>query len=177
MNEDNFEKKLTKILMIIGTIAIVIVILVYFPWGGDKAKIAKEYEYLDNTHVYEYITMDEIKSKIDSGETFHLYLGSNKLSKVNYFVYYVNELAEEYKVEKVYYLNYSKLSQDDLTYLQQKSTPELKVSTPTMIYFKKNEIEGISKAYDISCIRNFSADYESNYWLLLKDYFRYCYSD
>lgn len=173
---DNVEKKMVKIVMIVAAIAIVIVVLVYFPWGGEKGKIRGEYDFLEtNEHVFSYITMEEIKTKIDSGETFHLYLGNSKLENVNYFVYYVDELAKEYGENTVFYLDYTDMSQDDLTYIRERSSIEITTSEPTMIYFKRDIVDNISKAFDVSCIRDLKKDYESNYWLLLQDYFRNCY--
>ena len=174
---DNFEKKLTKIMMILGAVAIVAVILIFFPWGGEKGKIRGEYDFLENNdHVFVYITMDEIKTNIDSGKSFQLYLGNETLKNVNYFVYYVNQLAKNNNEEVVYYLDFVDMSIDDLTYIRAKSSVEVDASVPTMIYFKQDIVENISKAFDISCIRNLK-DYESNYWLLLEDYFRNCYSN
>ncbi|HKM30450.1 MAG TPA: hypothetical protein VJZ51_06840 [Bacilli bacterium] len=174
---DNFEKKLTKIMMILGAVAIVAVILIFFPWGGEKGKIRGEYDFLENNdHVFTYITMDEIKTNIDNGKSFQLYLGNETLNNVNYFVYYVNQLAKNNNEEVVYYLDFFDMSIDDLTYIRSKSSVEVETSVPTMIYFKQDIVENISKAFDISCIRNLK-DYESNYWLLLEDYFRNCYSN
>jgi len=173
---DNFEKKLTKIMMIIAVVGIAIVILVYFPWGGEKGKIRKEYSFLENNeHVFSYITMEEIKTNIETGVTFQLYLGNENLEKVNYFVYYVDQLAKENHEEVVYYLDFEDMSVDDLTYIKTKSSIEVDASLPTMIYFKRDIVDNVSKAFDISCIRNLK-DYESNYWLLLQDYFRNCYN-
>jgi len=172
---DNFEKKLTKIMMIIAAVAIATVILIYFPWGGEKGKIRGEYDFLENNdHVFSYITMDEIKTNIESGVTFQLYLGNEKLEKVNYFVYYVDQLAKENNEEVVYYLDFEDMSIDDLTYIKTKSSIEVDASVPTMIYFKRDIVDNVSKAFDISCIRDVT-DYESNYWPLLQDYFRNCY--
>lgn len=174
---DNFEKKLTKIMLILGAVAIVAVILIFFPWGGEKGKIRGEYDFLENNdHVFTYITMDEIKTNIDNGKSFQLYLGNETLNNVNYFVYYVNQLAKSNNEEVVYYLDFVDMSIDDLTYIRAKSSVEVDASVPTMIYFKQDIVENISKAFDISCIRNLK-DYESNYWLLLEDYFRNCYSN
>lgn len=174
---DNFEKKLTKIMLILGAVAIVAVILIFFPWGGEKGKIRGEYDFLENNdHVFTYITMDEIKTNIDNGKSFQLYLGNETLNNVNYFVYYVNQLAKSNNEEVVYYLDFFDMSIDDLTYIRSKSSVEVETSVPTMIYFKQDIVENISKAFDISCIRNLK-DYESNYWLLLEDYFRNCYSN
>jgi len=119
--------------------------------------------------------MDEIKTNIENGVTFQLYLGNEKLEKVDYFVYYVDQLAKENNEEVVYYLDFDDMSVDDLTYIKMKSSIEVDASLPTMIYFKRDIVDNVSKAFDISCIRNLK-DYESNYWLLLQDYFRNCYN-
>ncbi len=168
--ETRAEKIFYTIVVILGAIAILVIILVNIPWGGDSQKIAKRYEYLETgKHVYQTITKDDLQKKIENGETFQLYVGNNGLDDVDYFVYYANELASSYNVSVIYYLDTEKISNDDLLYLRNNSIDELSIDVPNMIYYENGKASRISSAED------FDKYYGSNYWLLLKDYFEKCY--
>lgn len=168
--ETRAEKIFYAIVVAIGALAVLIIILVNIPWGGDSQKIAKQYEYLEKgEHVFETIESSQLKEKIDNNESFQLFVGNDELSDVDYFVYYANELAKKYNVDKIYYINTSNISSEDVLYLRQNSIDELSIEVPNLIFYE------LGKASRISSAENFDKYYGSNYWLLLKDYFEKCY--
>ena len=168
--ETRAEKIFYAIIMALGAVIIIAIILFNIPWGGDAKRISNEYTYLNyKEHVFTSINIEELKEKIDNNETFQLYIGNNNLENVNYFVYYANELAKDYNVEKIYYLNSKELKDTDILYLKEKSIDELSIDVPTLIYFSSGKANRISSAED------FDKYYGSNYYLLLKDYFINCY--
>ena len=168
--ETRAEKIFYRIVVILGLLAILVIVLVNIPWGGDSAKIAKKYEYLNKgEHVFVTLKEDELKKKIENGDSFQLYIGREDLENVDYFVYYANELAEEYKVSEIYYLDTKKISSETLLYLRQNSIDELSIEVPNLIFYVNGKASRISGAED------FDKYYGSNYYLLLKNYFENCY--
>lgn len=166
--ETRAEKIFYKIVVLLGIVAILIIVLVNVPWGGDKTKIKKEYEYLEKDHVYISIKVDEVKERLESKESFHLYIGNNDITDSGYFVYYANQLAEKYNIKEIYYLNNEKLNDDDILFLKENTISSLSMDTPNLIYFEEGSAKRISSAED------FDEFYGSNYWLLLEDYFENC---
>ncbi len=174
--ETSADKKLGLVMMIIAVVAILIIILVNIPWGGSGAKVAKEYEYLKRDNVFVTVKGKELKQKIESGETFYLYIGSNKQTDADYFVYYADQLAKKFNVDKIYYMPLNKMSNEDLEFIRENSINELSIEVPNMIYFVKDDASGNSKSYRISNVEDFKEYYGSNYWLLLSDFFANCTS-
>lgn len=168
------EKKFNTVVLLIGVIAILIIILVNIPWNGSGSKIMKEYEYLEKDHVFTSIDIDELKEKIESGEEFQLYIGNGDIDGVDYFVYYADQLAKKYDVEKIYYLSSKKMTTSDLEFVRENSINELSMGVPNIIFFEPTE-DGNSKASRISGLEDFEEYYGSNYWLLLEEYFKNCY--
>ena len=170
------EKKFTYILVSVAALAILVVILVNIPWGGDKAKIRREFENLDRDHVYETISYDDVYKKINSGETFQLFIGigenSDGSENVNgrSFAYEANQLAKIYDVKTIYYLRLSDLNEEKLTNL--KVTTSHYVVFPSLFFFEGEEPQ--SRAYEISGLRELE-DYDNNWRNLLTQYFKDCY--
>lgn len=170
------EKKFTYILVSVATLAILVVILLNIPWGGDKAKIRREFENLDKDHVYETISYDEVYKKINSGETFQLFIGSGEnpdgSANINgrSFAYEANQLAKIYNVKTIYYLSLSELNEEELTNL--KVTTSHYVVFPSLFYFESEDPQ--SRAYEISGLRELE-DYDKNWRNLLTQYFTDCY--
>lgn len=175
--ESSADKKLSLVLLIVAIVAIAIIVLVNIPWGGSGAKVAKEYEYLTKDNVFVTIKGDKLKEKIEKGETFYLYIGSNKLDDADYFVYYADQLAKKYGVKEIYYLPINKMTTSDLEFVRENSIVELSIEVPNIIYFIGEEnSEEASKCYRISSTEDIETYYGSNYYLLLKDYFENCAS-
>lgn len=165
------EKKLTLIVAALAFLAIVVVILFNIPWGGDKARINKEYDSLEsNDHVFVSITYGKLIEKIENNETFQLYIGSGELQQAEQFVYTVNKLAKEYGIDTIYYLRSSELSSFEIEDIKGRSSQEL--TLPTLMYWVSDE--GESVAPYISSLKDFEEDYYSNWSILLTEYFEEC---
>lgn len=173
--ESSSDKKLSLVLLIVAIVAILIIVLVNIPWGGSGAKVAKDYEYLKNDNVFVTIKSDKLKEKIEKGETFFLYIGSNKLNDADYFVYYADQLAKQYGVSEIFYLPLNKMTTSDLEFVRENSIVELSVEVPNLIYFVgEGNLNEASKCYRISSVEDIDKYYGSNYWLLLQDFFKNC---
>lgn len=173
------EKKFTYILVSVATLAILIVILLNIPWGGDSAAIRKEFGNLDKDHVYESISYDEVYSKINSGETFQLFIGFGTYADGTpnvdgrSFAYEANELAEIYNVKTIYYINLPSLNEEQITNL--KVTTSHYITFPSLFYFEQEgELDSI--AYNISSLKDFE-DFDNNWRSLLTQYFKDCYEN
>lgn len=166
------EKKLAYILFSVAFVAILIVILVSIPWGGDKARINREYDSLeDKNHVFVTISFDDVMSNIEKGKTFQLYIGSSELQQGEQFVYETNELAKKYKIDTIYYLHSDDLTDEQITKIKNES--DNTISFPTLIYWEEDGTR--STAFHISSLKNFERDYNSNWNDLLTEYFENCY--
>lgn len=173
------EKKFTYILVSTAALAILIVILLNIPWGGDRGTIMREFESLDKDHVYETISYDEVYKKINSGETFQLFIGHGKnadgtpYTDGTSFAYEADKLAKIYNVETIYYLNLPSLNEEQITNL--KVTTSHYISFPTLIYFE-SESDVSSIAYNISSLKELG-DFDYNWRSLLTQYFKDCYEN
>ncbi|NLD26766.1 MAG: hypothetical protein GX661_05340 [Acholeplasmataceae bacterium] len=163
------EKKFTLIVVALALVAIVVVILVNLPWGGDKAAIDKEYESLDRDHVFESIDFDEFFRKIENNETFQIYIGSNKLNQVEYFVAAANKYAKEREIKTIYYLRSSELTTEQLDTIKQASS--LEITLPTLMYWMSGETK--SEAHHISSLEKI--ENYPNWDALVRVYFERCY--
>ena len=71
----------------------------------------KEYESLTSKdHVFKSIKYQDLMERIERGETFQVYIGSNELEEANQFVYETNKIAKEFNVKTIYYLRLNSLS-------------------------------------------------------------------
>ncbi|HOH18625.1 MAG TPA: hypothetical protein PK087_04810 [Bacilli bacterium] len=166
------EKKLTYIVLSVAAFAILLVILLSIPWGGDKAAIDKEYDSLNGRdHVFTTISFDSVMEKIAAGETFQVYIGSAALPTAEQFVYETNKLAKSLNVATIYYLRSDKLTEDQITKIKIESS--MAISFPTLIYWENDG--ATSTAFNISSLKDFSGSYQSNWSILLSEYFNDCY--
>jgi hypothetical protein len=168
------EKKFTYILFAIAAAAILIVVLVSIPWGGDKGRINREYESLtSNDHVFVSINFDDVMKKINNNETFQVYVGSSTLPQGEQFVFETNKISKQYGIDTVYYLNYAELTDDQITKIKNNSSSE--TTFPTLIYWVTDDYKNTSTTVNISGLKNLEADYHSNWSELLTEYFENCY--
>lgn len=166
------EKKLTYIVISVAAFAILLVILFSIPWGGDKAAIDKEYDSLDGRdHVFTTISYPEVMSKIAAGDTFQVYIGSASLTQAEQFVFETNKLGKSFQIETIYYLHYDELTEDQITKIKIESSTA--ISFPTLIYWENDG--ATSTAFNISSLKDFSGSYQSNWSILLTEYFNDCY--
>ena len=108
------EKKFIWIVFAAMMVAIVVVILVNIPWGGDKSKIAKAYDSLTRDNVFETTTVDELKDLVATNEDFYVVFAAPNITDVNQFMYEVNYEAKENEVTKIYYVVSQGLTNSEL---------------------------------------------------------------
>jgi hypothetical protein len=165
------EKKFTIITVSIAFLAIVVVILLSIPWGGDKAAIDREYNSLEGSdHVFETLDFEEFFTKINNNETFQVYIGSSEIPEAEQFVYTTNKIAKEREIKTIYYLRSSDLDEGQLEQIKYASS--LEMTLPTLMYWVSGELE--SEAPFISSLKDLD-DY-INWNQLLNEYFDECYS-
>jgi len=172
-NENPNEKKFYFIVIGVGVFAILLVILFSIPWGGDKKAIMDEYDSLDKRdHVFVSIDYKELMNKIEKGDTFQVYVGSNELEQANQFVYEVNKLAKQFNIKTVYYLRLHELTNEQLTNVKIES--DMNISFPSMIYWEGDGIDR-SVSHHISGLK----EYENygNWLTLLTEYFEQCFEE
>lgn len=167
------EKKFTYILVGLAVIAIIIVILIYVPLGGDRTQIRREFGNLDKDHVFKSITYEEVFEKINSGEEFQLFVGSSQTVSDKSFAYEANKLAKEYNIKTIYYLRLYNLTETQLTNLKVETSRY--VEFPSLFYFELDEDTNKSFAYNISGLKDLE-EYSNNWQLLLTQYFEECYN-
>lgn len=172
MEKEINEKRLLKILLSIAAIAIIAVILIYIPWGGEKATFRKEFNIEDKEHVFDEIEFDKLEKMINQEKEFQVFLGSPKDEESSQFVYEANELAKEYDVEVIYYVNSDDLTEENRNYLLGYFSDVMEF--PTLAYFSSND--GEYMLYPASSWKDYKNDYASNWYKLLKEYFEQCYS-
>jgi hypothetical protein len=168
------DKKLYYIVIGLGLFAILLVILLSIPWGGDKKAIMKEYESLTSKdHVFKSIKYQDLMERIERGETFQVYIGSNELEEANQFVYEVNKIAKEFNVKTIYYLRLNSLSTAELTNIKIES--DMNISFPTLIYWEGDNASR-SVAHHISSLKD-PRHYYYNWFDLLTEYFEQCFEE
>lgn len=113
VERSKFEKYYNIIIVALAVIAIAVVLIIFIPKSGKSNEYTRDYEYLPYENVYEKISIDDLKNKINEKETFHLVVCDSSLKDANYFMYYLNELAIEEEVSKVYYIKVSDLKGSD----------------------------------------------------------------
>lgn len=168
------DKKLYYIVIGLGLFAILLVILLSIPWGGDKKAIMKEYESLTSKdHVFKSIKYQDLMERIERGETIQVYIGSNELEEANQFVYETNKIAKEFNVKTIYYLRLNSLSTAELTNIKIES--DMNISFPTLIYWEGDNASR-SVAHHISSLKDPSY-YDYNWYVLLTEYFEQCFEE
>lgn len=98
-----------KNLLIIGIIifAFISTFLIYRGCANDNKdniKFSKEYSTVDENNVFTYRTLSEIINIMEKG-TGVVYLGFPECPWCNAYVKYLNEVAKEVGIEKIYYYN------------------------------------------------------------------------
>lgn len=151
--------------IILGVVLVAIIVLVIFSAykyfskentvlekKTDAEKFALEYTKLTNDNVFVYRNIDEIIRIFEHG-TGIVYLGFPECPWCQEYVYYLNETAKEYGVEKIYYFNilgdrdnntdnYLKLVDILDEYLQYDEEGNKRIYVPAVIAIKDGEILG-----------------------------------
>ena len=155
--------KKEKIILFVVLVAIIVLVIFsaykYFSKENtvlekktDAEKFALEYTKLTNDNVFVYRNIDEIIRIFEHG-TGIVYLGFPECPWCQEYVYYLNETAKEYGVEKIYYFNilgdrdnntdnYLKLVDILDEYLQYDEEGNKRIYVPAVIAIKDGEILG-----------------------------------
>ena len=118
----------------------------------DGEKFSQEYTELDQDNVYVFRSIDEIINILEKG-TGIVYLGFPECQWCQRYVKYLNEVAKEMGLEKIYYYNiredrnnntekYLKIVSILEDYLQNDEEGNKRIYVPSVIAVKKGEIVG-----------------------------------
>ena len=118
----------------------------------DGEKFSQEYTELDQDNVYVFRSIDEIINILEKG-TGIVYLGFPECQWCQRYVKYINEVAKEMGLEKIYYYNiredrnnntekYLKIVSILEDYLQNDEEGNKRIYVPSVIAVKKGEIVG-----------------------------------
>ena len=146
--------------IIIGIILLIIIGIGVFVFSLNKEEdkipdgevFAEEYNEVDENNVYVYRTMDEIIKILENG-TGVVYLGFPECKWCQRYVKYLNEVAYEEDIEKIYYYNikedrenntenYQKIIELLGDYVPYDEEGNRKIYVPAVIYVKNGEIVG-----------------------------------
>ena len=142
--------------------------------GGDKARMARHFESLDGTNVFEILTYGELGHFLNSG-TGILVFCVKESPWCNRYLGYVNEVAKENNIEKVYYYDisrdrdsntslYRKVIEKTQEHLQRNDKGNHFKLTPDLYVFKNGEIIGRNN-YTAGMVGNITPE---EYWTNLK---------
>jgi len=115
--ENNFVQ---WIISIAGALAIIgIVVLAFFIFGdnSEESKIRNEFPSLKDEEVlvYKTIKLEDLQELISIGDQFFILLGAKDFKNSDTIAFNMNEQAILLGVDKVFYLNLSKLNEANLT--------------------------------------------------------------
>lgn len=101
LQDQEFSKKEKKVFGIIGIVCaalMILVIIITVINGSDSHTIASDYE-LSNDNVYEYITLEEMETKKNADEKFHVVIVRSNNNKTKTFMQIVNTHAKKFGIE------------------------------------------------------------------------------
>ncbi len=126
----------------------------------EREKFRKEYKELSKDNVYTYRKYEEIKKILEHG-TGLVYLGFPECPWCQRYVVYLNEVAKEHGVEKIYYYNimedrknntkeYQELVSILEKHLQYDEEGNRRIYAPSIIAMKNGKVVGFDDetAYD-----------------------------
>ena len=178
------EKKIMNIIIILACVAIVVIVLIYIPWGGEKERISRKYKVIPKDNVYEYIEFDELITKIQNGDEFHVLLVNKSQDNYDDYIFYVDYIVKAFnedsdndiKIDKVYLFDTTNLSkekyEDQVKYLRKNIDKNI-LDNPNVVYYRKtiNDYSAdvnTTGRYDVS-------NYSNNIWKMIDTYFYDCY--
>lgn len=159
MKKETWDKKDKMIVGLLGiTIIILVAILVVIlvkpakKESTDANKFIEEYTQVDKNNVYVYRSIDEIINILEKG-TGIVYLGFPECQWCQRYTKYLNEVALDLGLSKIYYYNiredrknntknYQKLVSILEEYLQNDEEGNKRIYAPSIIALKKGEIVG-----------------------------------
>ena len=163
--------------IIVILIGIIIFLLVNNNTGNEKSmetdaeKFAKEYTLVDKNNRFVYTEIDEIIKILKEG-TGIVYLGFPECKWCQQYVVYLNEVAKDRNVSKIYYYNIRKDREDNTEnyqtivnllqdYLPEDEEGNPRIYVPAVIFMSVGNILGFDDetAYDTKGFDN-----PSDYW-------------
>jgi len=118
----------------------------------DSLKFSEEYTMVEEDNAFVYKDLNEINKILENG-TGIVYLGFPECPWCQQYVKYLNEVANDYEVEKIYYCNvledrtnntadYQRTVELLSEYLQYDEEGNKRVYVPTVVAVNKGEIVG-----------------------------------
>lgn len=137
----------------------------------DSVKFKSEYSNVDKDNVFVYRTIDEIISILNNG-TGIIYLGFPECKWCQAYVSYLNDVAKELDLEKIYYFNiledrknnteeYLKIVEIIKEYLNYDEEGKKRIYVPTVIAVKEGKIVGFD---DETSLDTKELDDPKEYW-------------
>lgn len=147
-----------KYLLIVSVIILVLLGVLFFIGGNKEKKLsdgerfAQEYEGIEEDNVFVYRNIDEIINIMERG-TGVVYLGFPECPWCHVYVKYLNEVAKEVGIEKIYYYNvledrtnntenYQKLTEILKGHLQYDEEGNEKIYVPNVSFHIEGKIIG-----------------------------------
>ena len=178
------EKRIMNIIIVIAVVAIVAIILIYIPWKGEKQRIARKYKVISTENVYEYIEFDELRSKIQNGDEFHVLLVNKSQDNYDDYIFYIDYIVKAFnqdndsdiKIDTIYLFDTSNLSkekyEDQVKYLKKNIDKNI-LDNPNIVYYHKT-INDYSA--DVNTTGRYKiTNYSGNIWKMILTYFYDCY--
>ncbi len=128
--------------IVVGAILLILGIVLLKPSEHDK--IAKAYEDLDNTHIFENVSYKEFE-KLGSTESgkYLVVISRPTCGHCQELLPEIDRAAKSYEIDVIYYLNPEELSSGDLSDLQ--SIYGIGSSTPNLLAMEDNKVLESSK--------------------------------
>lgn len=152
-----------KIIIIMGTIIVILIGIIIFllvnnniekeePVKTDATKFANEYTLVDKDNRFVYAKIDEIINILEKG-TGIVYLGFPECKWCQQYVVYLNEVAEDRNVSKIYYYNIRQDRKNNTkdyqtivnllkNYLQEDEEGNPRIYVPAAIFMSEGRILG-----------------------------------
>lgn len=159
MKKETWDKKDKIIAILVGAILIVVVALLVISFlksskkeTTDAEKFREEYTQVDKNNVFVYRSIDEIIKILEKG-TGIVYLGFPECQWCQRYTKYLNEVALDMGISKIYYYNIREDRQNNTEdylkivsiledYLQNDEEGNKRIYVPSIIALKKGEIVG-----------------------------------
>jgi glutaredoxin len=171
MSKKKIILSVVAILVVVLVIGIIVVINIKPKEKTDAVKFSEEYTSVDENNVFVYRSIDEIINILEKG-TGIVYLGFPECKWCQAYTKYLNEVALDMGVDKIYYYNiredrnnnteeYKKIVSILEDYLQNDEEGNKRIYVPSVISLKKGEIVGFDDetAWDTK-----GFDDPSDYW-------------
>lgn len=140
------------ILFMIGVVSLVLFLKKDKKTASDMEKFSAEYHEVAKNNVFVYRNLDEIINILEKG-TGIVYLGFPECKWCQRYVKYLNEVAMDMGISKIYYYNiredrklntenYQKIVSILENYLQNDEEGNKRIYVPSIIALKKGEIVG-----------------------------------